>query len=1027
MEHPIIEAVFNVGLSTPSKQLEQARQLVFTSTDDPVLFFLLPPADLLNRTVPLETLLLDDFLLAHVAVLTENKELKCLDANSTLYEFIGRSIARKSTNPHPVDVVSAFTWQPGIGPANFNSAYTVLHIANLLVQPQTVKPASWFNKRRSLPLNGMTAVPRPSSPVKPDVTEQKCEQKSESSVDLAVSSVESSETAYIAACMQMDAESPRELMHRFRKTVRAVAKVIKAKPGFSSADSAGIALQYVESKLAVPVLAKLTQLIKPELPLADIQESARYLDLCQVDIPLLTLRQTPQFDSAVDAAAQTLKILAVSTDSTKIDSVLAASLALLTADSLKTVSADALIGLLMLALVRTSKEAAIALEPRLFYLLYCSTPDGKTEYMLMLLTSVLCQLRIEVSRLNFFSQSNRAVWTAISACDWDSLHAINTKCPTSFLARENGDSALVLAMKTSVLALEYLFTNFAQIYTFDFVVADRDARKRTLLMHALKNTSSTQLVLNILLANTENRRTDVETYINAADSDGDTVAHYLALASDVDVAFKALDPILKYVDWTVKNNSGNSPLILLVKRGNTHGLQFMADFYAHITSSGDSLLHIAAKNADYRAVSEILALPSTNIDFANYEAQTPLAFTFSNPEIASLLVSNGANPWIDVGSPVPLPVRNSRVRTGFYAESPDFKSINLFVNSTNAYPDLDLSSISLELAKIPQFNEYLGKTFSYSWTPTSLAAEIMSVSTSPLLLPSKEAANTNIDINRPTAEPVLLELKTLVSEDLSTRVMFYFRAVNAHATYAHAITPFILQKTLPPPTTASSSNESVQSVLAFSQISQEQLRSMQPALNAVCRQFCQLHTAVSSVDTAFTTLHRQIRHLNPSYDAENVLQQPCPRVLIWRAIALDLSMLSMCISDVCTEFLKPAALIAKLNETQRLVAEFKRRHLIMHANRHSWLPSLEEKRAAEIAQIEVDTQNLEQQAKNLELESRRSHFYLAAELSAFYTFTEHEIVEKTRAFADYSICVEKRRLNTLNALLSTLKSSNDSQ
>ena len=1056
LRHPLLNALFNEHSSVPSKQLQQVRQTVFSSTENPGIVLICPPAAQLRSKISAETLLHDDYLLSHVAVVLPGSKLVSLDAVSSELRVQGTQLV-SITHPEqpPARIIKRYLWQPGLENLDFSATFMVLEIDGAILGSTSVKNGSWFNHRRSTPLNLEYTFAPNNTGAASDMEPNLGSKIASSSPNLASAlpspnvSPRKHKTAkidYCLACMQMDAISGEELAERFYAVVCKVQTLLDTESRINghnlSAYNRDLAFEYAEQKLAKPILGQLDIFLSDKLSLGAIQKELRYLDIGQVDIPNLQNSNASSFERAILSSAEILARLHEAEDSRQIGRVLLASLSALTRRELGTVSADTLIGMFMLTMLRTSPEATEVIERQLFYLNNFSPPQsGQLAYVSMLSESVVHQLKLERQRLQKVSECNYKMWRAVRDNDKETIMEIYTECPSSLLARKNGKSIIFLAVEDhNKDMLSFLLSKFPDSFNKKFLMSDKDMQNKTLLMSSLGSIETTQLLLE---------KVDDE-YFDCLDLNSNNVGHYLLLVPLENI--QTFLPRLQSLNWCKRNIHGDTPLTQLAKRGHLGtAVSLMRNFYDHIDVDGNSLLHHAVLQNNAELVSLILTNETTSVDYLNLHGESALKLSLENDEITSILLNNGANPWVPMPKKLNRYVRHARVPFGPYVQCrKNSEDVIVFHNSIEVETkdlsndnepsssdiepkkDVYLSDTIISIEDFKSLVKYLSKNFPYSWIPSLQDPLILhnpsqfDVSTlqvpDKIQFPSIQNENTEKShTKKNSTESISIQegIGKLFSKDISvddgTRLMFFLRMISQHGTFPSAVNSFITRTPFEQHSQIElHGGESMQSILAFFQIGREQLGSLNSALRSMIKSLARL--TETEEEYSYTTEQKNL-FLADYASALNMRlatpAEPIIRSTIWRFIQMNLILTSKSITSLQRSLEKPTALVNQLRGTEKLLAEFKIRHDQLFKRRHSWLPSLEDKRAAEIATMELDIKKLETQVASLREMLGLSHFYLATELSAFNATQETEIMNQIKIFSQFKLKTAKTDLKNL--------------
>lgn len=1025
LRHPLLRALFDEQSSDASKQLQLARRLVFQCTERPSIVLILPPAELLLQQIPLDALLFDDFLLAHVAVVHSSGDLLSLDLAVSRLRVRDGELVPLGVGRTPASIVRSYLWQPGLKNIGFSATYMMLEVSNLLLAPVAKTTGSWFNPRRSTPrafdyaFAPHVVLPKPTSaapvPDNPAAVIGKTQQQREQNA---------AQAEYHLACLQLDARGPAELAQRFHDTVDSVVNLLRTSQD-TARNAPDSALAYAERRLAKPLLLRLDELLSPELPVNEVQHSVRSLDLCQVDIPKFEALHAAPFERAVRSAAERLARLADAVNSAEISHCLATALSALTSADLGTVSADTLIGLFMLTLLRTSPEAASVFERQLFYLTqFACPPSGQISYAAMLAESVIHHLRSEHERLHRISQLNEELWHAVRDGDRARIVEIFVECPSALVSRKQGRSALFLALEDfNYDILDFLLIEFPGTFNARFVQHDRDMTDRTLLMAAVRSVSGTTAILR--------RAGDCKEYLRHVDLNGNNVGHYLAFVPDANT-FAVILPLLRDgVEWHRRNLRGETPLMQLARHGRLEtSVALMDNFYDHLDEDGNSLLHIAAAQKRLDCLVALVQNASTNINHLNARGQTALALVAGDSSLASALLRLGANAWMPMPPALCDAIMRSRVPYGPYIR----RSLN--VGYVVLYDPNNIDGCNTDefsLADFFEFNRSLVDNFPHSWHPplqetaraapadlTSLRLPIESIA----MLRLGDNSGAPVDANDTVTgrrnsislyDGVGRLFADCINRDDNARLMFYLRIVGQHGTYAEAAKLFAGKKPVPSVSDIGhQSNESMQSMMAFFHMAMDQLRGISSGVEDVVRALACLtenneeyRIRVQSKERAMGTCAAAVGL------AFEIPEEPVLRPSLWRFLEMNLVLLAKAVSSFQKSLDQPTTLMAQLQGTERLLGEYRQRYDQMLQKKHSWLPSLEDKRAADIVAMERDISKLETQISNMQRNIAQMHFFLATELSAFNKTQETEVLHQIRTYAAFKLQSAKDRLRIL--------------
>lgn len=330
------------------------------------------------------------------------------------------------------------------------------------------------------------------------------------------------------------------------------------------------------------------------------------------------------------------------------------------------IDADTFIGLLIMVVVHSKIPD---LEAHLMYIRHFGSPSssergketseqkslGYLNYILSNFDAVIYLLSSteEISEENHLanlieaSASNYRFWYAIKTENIRELRSIlsvvEESCGTKplskshFLRSKNihGESCFNFAIKTkNIEVFRIILTQTASWILLEDVVFDKNtSTDQNLLMIALQEDAH-QISLDIITLLEESASSQERfMYYNSKDSNGRTVGHYLSHNLD------ALDRMANLIDWSIKDNSSQTPLMALCRcydQSNYKDLVQMVfkhifnqshhvlTFDEHIDRAGNTILHALARGIpESNLFSSDRAL--VNINQFNSKQLTPMS------------------------------------------------------------------------------------------------------------------------------------------------------------------------------------------------------------------------------------------------------------------------------------------------------------------------------------------------------------------------------------------------------------------
>ncbi|CCJ30395.1 unnamed protein product [Pneumocystis jirovecii] len=288
---------------------------------------------------------------------------------------------------------------------------------------------------------------------------------------------------------------------------------------------------------------------------------------------------------------------------------------------------DCLIPMLLLVLIRAKLNN---LETNLVYITHFSflnTHRGEESYALSSLEAVLYHILHQRDKLKMISDCNIILWNSIKSGDIDILESIFKKQHPSFNSDINGDSAIMLGIKTkNISSITFLF-NQPQ-FSSEFLLNDRDIEGSTLLMVAIK--LEFKEAIDILLQKLKTcSNQKFFNYLTQKDYSGKTICHYLFYQPYL---IYELGP---HLSWKSRDKQGQTPLFSLFMMHNHLDYKKIAmdaieivqliennnlNVDDHFDNNGNSLFHIIN---DSECLSKLLSCRG-NINKRNNDGFTPL-------------------------------------------------------------------------------------------------------------------------------------------------------------------------------------------------------------------------------------------------------------------------------------------------------------------------------------------------------------------------------------------------------------------
>lgn len=670
-DNPLLTALFDEKASTPSNRLTQLRSLFNTNAR----FIIVVPCT--PRAIQIDPNLLyqDFYLLSHIIQVPQGlkdfrKGLEADTFNSTcslqLTENAVTPMKGFPENSRPIRILTTYQWNPGVPYVSSERWMSIVEVDGLLVPSDTPRRFLGLSNggEVSQPSEHMLALGLRAAPSRPPCSEQvQLEEHKEFDQIIGQKKARRAKASAILGPL-LQGFKPAEysdvesLAAAFKEMVRkGVDEISQA---FNLTDIRDALWDYFEYQTHGSVMFRLIEL-QTELSLCEMKPSLQHLDLGQVELPDRTsayrvlVEQTGMKINGFDNAS-TIKEAA---------QVLMDSIGFLAAGNGRPVSADSLIGLLLISLLKSSYQYTDLIPT---YIRHFSRPEvntdaGRLGYSILTMESVMYQMRQDYERLSTLSDANRQYWDSLSSYTddvsrlKDAIESAAAVSESVLMSCSDNSSVLFYAVKHYPPAmLKYLLRKFSHVFSPDFVLKDRDRSGRTLLQYAVElgNKQATDLLLEVIV---ENFSEGVQwRYFNSLDDKKQAVGH--ALYNNDTLVTK----IGHLIDWEQKNNHGLTPLLVLSSCYDHPDYENLlslaiskwlaqrkgkASLYGQIDNKGNSLLHIINPKTA-AIINKIAKINGCNLDYRNNKGRTPLmiAAKYDRDVFVQQLLELDAGIWI---------------------------------------------------------------------------------------------------------------------------------------------------------------------------------------------------------------------------------------------------------------------------------------------------------------------------------------------------------------------------------------------
>lgn len=1091
--HPLLEALFNPELSVPSKQLQQSRSEIFRSTAKPTIAFILPPKELLNEYVDVETLFEDNFLFAHVIDTSDfaSETFPCVGNPSWSVMINVDSITPLNGFPphlsQEAKITRSYLWRPGITGLNFDATFMIFEVQSWVYSPEMgLKRRGWLGPNRSS-VKTDKVLENPafkvavedertiSDPISLEAASRNKHDQENSSVglnpdlvplssrrvvrnpalNLTISVPERDKAVakvdYCIACLQQNVGSSQELAKRFHKIVRDVKLTLEDYGGvFDTSETDDFILSpsprnmfrleeiydYAEAKLGSSILKQLDDLLESERDrnkpkFSDVRAQLCNLDVTQVDIPGLKGSSICAFEQAITEAALVLGHLSDSVLSADMCRTFLRAMSFLVDPKLGTVSADTLLGLFLLTILRTSHDALKVLERDVFFVISFSfqasnnilarASAGRLSYTLMVVESVMLYVQHERERLHELSKWNKKMWQATRGDDRDGILQVLKASRSSILTRKNGKSALFMAIEdANASLLKFLISDKAMegVFSREFILQDRDTHKQTLLMASLKadrdniEMSLTSVLMEILEIE------DVSFY-RECDLSGRHLGYYAETQHQIDFV---VGKLLSVLDWTHLDKTKETAIIHQAKTNLSKFSCFISvahNFYDHIDAEGNSMLHFVCD--DLELTKSVYQIQGCNVNWKNKKSQTSLLVS-SNEDVSKFLLEKGADPWAmwdptyqNLCSSVhhargcvvtaPLDASGSEeTRMLEYVDNDESSGGKIIYSESSKFivtPE--------ELAKHLCLLENVAPT---SWVPT-------------------------LEFHHSRKSDLETRLGQLFFRDLTfddnIRIAVWIKQLRCHPvlgnlpemkTFMH--TEHNESDKNSPVEQSPLGSEDESSMTMFLNLGSERLESVHDALNEVVRHMSRVKDLV---DVQNRLNHKaeykmeRFAHLLNSVSKVRGMTQPIefkPMFADTTSFSdlisiLTVSQLAKFVRDIQKRLRGPLGIVESLNVDRELLLSEREELKTLAATKPkpAWLSSFESKRVAKIEELEHSVASRKKRVSEMELKLRATHYSLATELGAFNNLHEEELIQRIKIFSLRQLQKHKEQVSLL--------------
>lgn len=859
---------------------------------------------------------------------------------------------------------------------------------------------------------------------------------------------------YCLACLQNDAISSTELAERFHRAVTSVRSALIEAGGLyvesTEQDTAGensleelsipycethhqnlgssftlaSIYQYAEARLSSHLRRHLAHFLelerKGQPSFFDVYKQLRNLDLGQMDIPNIDQLDVAAFERAVYDASLILGRLQNARDSCEMCNVFLVALTRLANRSLGMVSADTLLGLLMLTVLRVSEDTAERLELDLHFVsnfsfqasdtIQMRASAGRVSYTLMVFQSVLMQLRKELTRLSAVAEANKDMWHAVRGDVRVQIEKVYQEYPSSLLSRRSGKSALVMAAEDrNHSLLKWLLEHFSESFTPKFVMKDRDLKNRTLLMITVADDRTSKVILEALKTVEPEELKD---FFNSRDLDGRTLAHYLNIS-------KLSAKYASQLDWSLKDKHGLTPLTSQARvsiENLSFFIDYRGDFHDHIDPEGSSLLHVAVANDHLSLAENILQHPTCDVNWRNAEMQTPL-MTSKSAEMSSLLLRYDADPWAGQIDAEMFPsLRASRLANRENLPYVTYGQKNRLVIFKHA---IDTRRLEKRCSDFAELSSALHLLSPHSWVPTITFSDSNSIQPGTFAYLFRDEL---LEVEMQRLSYWLRLLKKHPTFGDAKEFSNFFGVSSETAEHREIIRSSEKTEEESPNEKATTASlfgkEDEASILAFLKLGSERLTEINEGIQEMSRKFSAMSRIQKEDFNASAKIGQLVNCLAQSHRLESKMTGFSRQLDLstgCRNFASTLDQTAFFAYDLRVRLDSALELAHELDTWRSHLRQDweKMRALANGTLRVSWIGNVEEKRINEIGSLERAISRSRKEIETLELDLKASHFYLANELSSFNKTQEEEILSQVKSHSKLQLTKSKEILKRL--------------
>lgn len=1092
--HPFLEALFNPDISTPSKQLQQVRNEIYKCTAKPIIAFILPPRELLNEYVDVETLFEDNFLLSHVIDTSnfESDTFTCVCNPNWSFMVNADSVTPLNGFPpnlsQEAKIKRSYLWRPGINELSFDATYMIFEVQSWVLSPeQGPKSRSWLGPSRSLVktdkiLGNYAFKPFFDNPsdcnyhndyqfasnhgsdrsslsvgLTPDLVPLSSRRVVRNpALNLTISAPDREKAVakvdYCIACLQQNVGSSQELAERFHKIVHDVKYCLEEYGGIFDTSETDELIRspsprnmfrleeiydYAEAKLGSSILQQLDELLDTERDptqptFFEVRANISSLDVTQVDIPGLNGNRICAFERAITEAALVLGHLSDSVLSAEMCRTFLRAMSFLVDPKLGTVSADTLLGLFLLTILRTSPDALRVLERDVYFVtnfsfqasnnILARASAGRLSYTLMVVESVMLHVHAERARLQEMSDWNKKMWQATRGDDRDEIRCVLNKSRSSVLTRRNGKSALFMAIEdNNVSLLRFLISDKTMEGIFDreYILQDRDRYQQTLLMAALKaDREKPHMPLTSILM--EVVKDDDLSFFQACNVSGRHIGYYAETQHQIDFVIGKLSTVLT---WNSLDENRDTAIIHQAKNNLSNFKCFFPvihNFYDHIDAEGNGLLHFVAN--DLELTKGVRKIQGCNVNWKNEKLLTCL-FVSQNEDVCKYLLDHGADPWATWGPVHQNLCRAVHIARGLLVAAPPDndedekdKPIQYVDNDGSSCEKIIYTSgnkINVSPDKLAQHSSLLENIAPTSWIPL-------------LEFQYSRPAELETRLGR-------LFYRDLTFSD-NVRIAAWIKQLRCHPVFANLpemrkfmhseCTDDAQESTQEDGSLFGSEDES--SMVMFLDLGSERLASVHDALNELVRHMNRvkdLSDVQNSLDQRAEYTMHQLASLLNAISKERGHEKPVVFTPMFADFSsffdliniLAITQLSKFVRDMQVRLREPLSLAESLNANRHSLAsdreELKR--LAEVKPKPAWLSSFESKRVAQIESLEQSVSSRKKRVSEMELELRATHYSLANEFGEFNSSHEEELIQRIKNFSLRQLQKHKEQVSLL--------------